>query len=281
MTHLRARFLVILAALGLCLLSRTQPTRGDEAAEQLVLATYKVAGEGSTATCIAVRHETEGKEGHNFVVTAGHVLEQMKGDTCTLVARKRLDDGRYHRQEVRLPIREGGRPLWTRHGRHDLAVLPLPAAIEVETLPFDCLPTEEQLAAVRVGDALRLAVFPERAEANAAGIPILRSGSIASHPIVPVDPHPVFFVDTTSWSGDSGGPVIHATLRSPSGGPMVIGIIRGMRRITETLKESRFVERRIHYPLGISEVLHATFLRTIIEKAVEEKSVPEEDVTEE
>jgi hypothetical protein len=82
--------------------------------------------------------------------------------------------------------------------------------------------------------------------------------------LTPIKPHPFFLVDTTAWSGDSGGPVMHASLRSPGGSPLVIGIVAGMRNITDTVKESRFVERKTHYPLGISEVLHVAFARELI-----------------
>ena len=37
--------------------------------------------------------------------------------------------------------------------------------------------------------------------------------------------------------------------------------------ITDTDKESRFVERRTNYPLGVSEILHAIFARDLILKA--------------
>ena len=59
---------------------------------------------------------------------------------------------------------------------------------------------------------------------------------------------------------------MHHSLRSKTGGPLIIGVVRGMRSLTETVKESRFVERRTHYPLGLSEVMHATIVREMIEK---------------
>jgi hypothetical protein len=39
-----------------------------------------------------------------------------------------------------------------------------------------------------------------------------------------------------------------------------------MRNITETVRESRFVERRTNYPLGITEALHASLARELIEQ---------------
>jgi hypothetical protein len=239
--------------------------RSDDGAEKLILATYKLANEASTATGVVVCSESD-SDSRCFVVTANHVLAQMKGDSCTLVSRKRRDDGTFERREIRIPIRAEGNPLWRKHADHDLAALPLPKSIDVNAIPLDCLATEPTLASVNVGDAVWLAVFPERSEANNAGFPILRSGTLASYPITPVKPHPILLVDTTSWTGDSGGPVAHKSLRTLNGDPVVVGIVRGMRNITETLRESRFVERKLNYPLGITEVLQASFARDLLEQ---------------
>lgn len=262
---------LFLGVLSVCILCPLASARCDDAAEKLVLATYKLASEGSTATCMVVRNKGEDGAAKSFVVTAHHVLVKTKGDTCILVSRTRRNEGTYQRREIRIPVRKAGQPLWTKHATHDLAALPLPHDIEVVSLPLDSLATEQQLVEVRVGDGVRLAVFPERDEANKAGFPILRTGAIASYPVVPVQQHPMFLVDTNAWTGDSGGPVMHATLRSPSGGPLVIGVVRGMRSITDTVKESRFVERKTRYPLGISEVLHATLVRGLVAPDVAEK----------
>jgi hypothetical protein len=187
-----------LSLLALCILLPVPLARSDEAAEQLVLATYKLANEVSTASGMVVRYESEDGQTRSFVVTAHHVLAQTKGDSCALVSRSRREDGTFQRREIQVAVRDAGKPLWIKHSVHDLAVLPLPSDLDVEALPFDSLATEEQLVEVRVGDAVRLAVFPERAEANNAGFAILRSGSIASYPVIPVKHHPMFL-------GDGGG----------------------------------------------------------------------------
>ena len=248
----------------LLLLLWSPSVRADEAAEQLVLATYKLANDASTATGTVYRRKIAEGRTHCYVVTAAHVFEAMKGDACALVSRTRHDDGLYMRHEIQVPVRNDGKLLWKKHSKQDIAVLLLPDDLSIEALPFECLATEEALKQIHVGDDVYSAVYPERSEANPAGLPILRSGMIASHPLLPVKPHPMYLVDTTAWPGDSGGPVIHKALRAPTGGPLVIGIIRGMRNITDTVKESRFVEKKTHYPLGISEVLHAVLARDLI-----------------
>ncbi len=266
---MRVRFLVSL--LALCLFFQVPLARSNELAERLILATYKLSNEASTATCLIVRCETEDGAPQSFIVTANHVLQQMKGDCCMVVSRTRDQNGRFRRHEIRVSVRAEGKPLWKKHPDHDLALLRLPDSVDVQALPLDSLATEQELGAVYVGDSVRLAVFPERTEANDAGFPILRSGSIASYPLLPVKSHPMFLVDSTSWTGDSGGPVIHESMRSPSGGPLVIGFVLGMRNIVDTVKESRFVERKTRFPLDISEVLHATLARELISEYLSEE----------
>ena len=106
------------------------------------MATYKLVNESSTASGLAIRSETGSGKSQRVVVTAHHVLDQMKGDTCVLVARTRIDEGFFERQEIRIPIRQAGKRLWNKHAKHDLAVLPLANDIRIEALPLDSLATD-------------------------------------------------------------------------------------------------------------------------------------------
>ena len=254
-------------ALLLCVAAAffTSRTFADEAAEKLILATYKLANDASTATGFVV-HRSENGELRYFVVTANHVLHQMNGDSCILVSRTRGEDGVFQRNEIKLNIRAGGKQLWREDNQHDIAVLPLPEGISVVSLPLECLATEASLSTVYTGDEVITAVFPERSEANNAGFPILRGGTIASYPLRPVDPHSKFLVDATTWKGDSGGAVAHRTIRYQQQWPLIIGVTHGMQNITDTVKESRFVERRTDYPLGVSVVGHAIFARRLLDQ---------------
>lgn len=246
-----------------------RPAQADEAAEKLILATYKLANESSTASGFAV-HVAEGAPeagaARQYIVTAHHVLEQMRGESCRLVSRKRGDDGVYQRDEIHVAIRAGGNPIWQFDKTNDVAVLPLPENLSIVSLPMQCLATESSMADVRTGDEILAAVFPERTEANNAGFPILRGGVIASYPLRPIDSHSKFLVDTNAWNGDSGGAVAHRNLRYQEDWPLIIGVVHGMQSVTENMKESRFVQRRIDYPLGISVVVHAALARRLLEK---------------
>ena len=235
-----------------------------EVEEKLVLATYKLANDTSTATGIVV-HRDSGGVLQRYVITSNHVLAQMKGDNCFLVSRKRQDSGEYFRDEIQIPIRDAGKDKWISDSENDVAVLRLPDGINVVSLPLDCLATEESLQKVFTGDAVRSASFPERTEANGAGFPLMRVGIIASHPIRPTTNHRTFSVDCNAWKGDSGSAVMHGTLRYRNDWPMILGITRSMQSVTDTVNESRFVQRRTDYPLGFAIVVHASFARRLIE----------------
>ena len=236
----------------------------DDAGERLLKATYKIANEKSTATSVAIESSKSDGSTRTFLVTARHVLEAMAGDRCVIVNRIQQAPGIYARNEIAIPIRHSGKPLWRGHPNRDLAAIELPPELKLNALPYDSIASEDELAQAHAGEAVRTAVYPERSEANPAGFAILRGGSIASYPLVPIGANSAFLVDTTTWTGDSGGPVVHAEMRTEQGNPIILGFVRGMRNITDTSRESRFVEKRTHYPLGISEVTAAPFLFDLI-----------------
>jgi hypothetical protein len=236
----------------------------DDAGIRLLKATYKIANEKSTATSLVIETTKSDGTPRRFLVTAKHVLEGMAGDRCVIVNRIEQSPGIYARNEIGIMIRRDGQPIWRGHPNKDLAVIELPPELKLASLPYECIASENKLGEASAGESVRSAVYPERSEANPPGFAILRGGSIASFPIVPVSANPAFLVDTTTWTGDSGGPVMHAEMRTEQGDPIVLGFVRGMRNITDTTRESRFVEKRVHYPLGIAEVTPASFLLDLI-----------------
>ena len=166
--------------------ARTSPVA--PAAQQLVLATYKIAGKGSVATALALRTE----DNKTWLATSKHVLETMKGDHFTLIARRRDEFGVYFRKERKLTLRSDDKPLWTGSEKHDLAVIPVKEPGKLVTLPLSCLADDAKLAAAKAGpgSAVRITCFPAQLESNGAGLPITRGGVIANFPLVPLARHP-------------------------------------------------------------------------------------------
>lgn len=263
--------------LALCLaffILTAGPSRAADFATQMLDATYKLFNKDSTATGFFVRDPAATLQGRPSVilVTAGHVLEKMTSDTAVVVLRRPTDTGGYTRSDLSIPIRARGKALWSTHPEQDVAVmrLKLPLDTTVAPLPFDSLATEEVFKAAKLHIASQLFMmgFPTRFESNGAGFPVARHASIASFPLTPIKLHKTFLADFTTFGGDSGGPVFLPDSRRQdpeNSPPLVVGLVLSQFRHDEkiqTLNE----ERTIHYPLGLSTVLDAPYIREAIER---------------
>jgi len=155
------------------------------------------------------------------MVTAAHVLQDISGDEAVLWLRRKKADGTFESLEHRLRIRSKGAPLWTQPPGTDVAVMyaPLPNEAHVVLLSKDLLATDQMMTQYEVhpGDELLSLGFPFGLAANDAGFPILRSGKIASYPLVPAKRYPTFLYDFQVYEGNSGGPVYYTGSRAYGG----------------------------------------------------------------
>lgn len=138
--------------------------------------------------------------GEIVLVTAAHVLEEIREDEITVVMHAQAASGDWTRHESKLPIRRNGQPLWTKHPEADVAVMYV-----VPDIPFfsgkapmvDLLATDEVLQryAMTPGVNLKCLGFPLGRESNSAGFAILRTGDIASYPLLPTARTKTFLMD--------------------------------------------------------------------------------------
>lgn len=225
-------------------------------------ATVRMTNGKASGTAWVVRTETPPR---TVLVTAGHVFDEMKDLPCRLIWRAAGPDETSVRREVETPIRDGERPMWVRHPDLDVAAMPivLPAGVDCQPFAWKQLADEQSLRdrRVQVGQELFIPCFPVQVEANAAGWPILRRGSLATHPLLPVADVQDYYVDYSHFGGDSGAPVV----AFQSDQPLVIGLVYAMHRQTENITTD-FEIRTIHTPLHLAHVVPAPFIRTTIER---------------
>ncbi len=145
------------------------------------------------------------------LVTANHVFSDITGSNATLVLRERDTSGIWRKTNFNFQIRSCGTNLWLNHPRVDLAAIwiRIPSGIvhEVNAVERMLSGVELQRFEIHPGDRLNCLGYPLGLEANDAGFPILRTGTIASYPLLPVTNNPTFMFDFNVFDGNSGGPV--------------------------------------------------------------------------
>jgi hypothetical protein len=159
-------------------------------------------------------HQTSGRL---VLVTAAHVLEEMMGSSATIMLRTRQNGATpWLRTPARVAIRSNGQPLWKKLPNADVAVMyvkwPLVSARTVDTTfaPTTLLADDELLKKVNaIGPGVELKVlgYPLGNPGNEIGFSILRTGVIASYPLLPTLNTRTFLLDFRVFQGNSGGPV--------------------------------------------------------------------------
>ena len=254
----------------LVFLSPAWDCRADEPLEDLLSATFRITDGNHSGTCFFVSgNAVESSRPLQVVlVTAAHVFEQMSSEECELILRKESEDKQYSRSVVSIQIRDGDKPRWTRIRDIDIATLlvDLPEDVSVKPFALEQIVGEAKLKdrTVRVGQETWIACFPAKLEANEAGWPVLRKGSIASYPLTPVTSNKTILVSYNVFGGDSGAPVAVIV----DNRPLIVGVASGMQRQTDK-STLPFEERTMHTPLGLSIAVQAHYLRETIELMME------------
>jgi hypothetical protein len=241
--------------------------------EHALRATFRITNGTSSGTSfvVAVPSAAEGQPPQHVLVTAAHVLEGYTGADCTVVMRKKTDDGLYVKRDVAVPLRRDEKPLWVRHPKQDVAAVPIELPSDIDCQPFNLGQVIDAAAVqsgkLRVGQQVFIPCYPAQLAANDAGWPVLRSGTIATHPLTPVANAPTLMIDYSNFGGDSGAPVVAVY----AGEPHVVALAFGMQRQSDKVTLP-FEERTMHTPLGISNALQSQLIRDTIEMLLKPKS---------
>ena len=243
----------------------------------LMRSTFKLIGKGSIGTAFIIGRpmEADKTKAYYLMVTAAHVLEEMKGTHATLLLRKKNEE--YQKVAYPVMIRSKGKPLWARHTDEvvDVAVMyvSLPEEIDLLLLSTTMLADDEVLKKFEIhpGDELMCLGYPFGAEATEAGFPILRSGKIASYPLIPTKQTKTFLYDFRVFRGNSGGPVYFVESGRTYAGGMHIGTIQfiaGLVSKEHIITEkviSLYETREEQHPLSLATVVHTSFIKEAIE----------------
>ena len=203
----------------------------DNFTEALMRSTFKLTGTGSVGTAFILgRPDPSDEDGAFYVlITAAHVLNDIKDEHATLHLRTHKD-GLYERRPSSIRIRNGKVPVWKSNKELDLAAMhiPIPEDADILLAGTELLGTDDTIRELElsVGDEVFVLGYPYGAEANGAGFPILRSGKIASFPLVPTAETKTFLLDFEVFAGNSGGPVF---------------INQGVRKVKGNLMSGTFV----------------------------------------
>jgi hypothetical protein len=251
--------------------------------------TFKIQSGNSIGTAFILGHPSSTQKDilYFVLVTAKHVLENFKGDTAILHFRKRVGD-KFERYSGEIAIREEGKPLWVSHPDADVAVMKLfvPKEAHIRSIPVIqtvLLANDEMLKEFELqpGDELMVLGFPFGAEANKEGFPVLRSGRIASYPLVPSTETRTFLLDFEVFKGNSGGPVCLYDRNRIYGGSVhlgtvniLVGLVSKERALDEKVKSLEEVVIKRHR-LALAEVIHASLIREAIERLFPEHPIPE------
>jgi len=246
--------------------------------------TYKIEGESSLGSCFVIGKSFKKDPAHAYfvLVTAAHVLEQMRGEQATIYVRKKQNNNSFTKIPHAIKIREGTNPLWTKNKSGiDVAVMyvTLPKDVDIQLLPTAMFADDKILSDFQIhpGDEMFCLGFPFGTEANEAGFPILRSGKIASFPLIPTQKNESFLLDFQIFRGNSGGPVYFVESNRNYAGSTRIGKIQFIAglvskefNITETIKSLYETKQQIH-PLALAVIIHAShILETINQLPIQE-----------
>jgi hypothetical protein len=219
---------------------------------------------------------TSPAKGKYVLITAAHVFNDMSGDIISLNLRRKLGENNWIKVPFPLQIRTGGQPLWTKHPDADVAVMyiTLPSEVALPLLSTDFLADDAMLSRLEIhpGDELDCLGYPFGFTSNEAGFPILRSGKIASFPLLPTAVTKTFLFDFKVFKGNSGGPVYFVQTNRIYGNvfrvgetvAFIAGLVSEEKSLSQVMMGVYDQEVR-QLQLGLAVVVHASSIKQTIE----------------
>ncbi|HXP78849.1 MAG TPA: hypothetical protein VN976_03005 [Verrucomicrobiae bacterium] len=265
----------ILLVIFLCICvcgARSQEKPSDDLNVALMQSTFLIKGPAagnrvSSATVFLLGRPIPNKENvwKIVLVTANHVFDDIQGKYAEILLRQRDSNGNWIRYPVRLTIRRGQSPLWTKNPNADVAVayVQMPVTSFDQVVPLSMLADDKMLTDFRMtpGTELNCLGYPYGIAANDIGFPVLRGGTIASYPLVPTATYKTFLFDFHVLGGNSGGPVYFS--QPPFRGS--VGFGGRAQFVVGLVSAQQFDTPDLEHPLSLAVVIQADILRQTIE----------------
>lgn len=254
----------------------------DTLSESLMNTTFKIQGSGKVGTVFIMSHRFQGLDippgqGALVLFTAAHVLDEIKEDQATIYFRKKIGKI-YKKIAFNFKIRHKGKPLWVKHPEVDIACMPvsdMPEGLDLTYTSTEQIATDDifETKMIIPGDKLFVLGYPFGIEADDAGFPILRTGTVASYPLSPIKDYKTFLLDFDVFGGNSGGPVFvqnRLSYGTIKGEPVnyLVGVVIGNYEELKEVKEEGNSKQKIYekvQDLGLAIVVHAQYMKELLQ----------------
>lgn len=252
------------------------PSPSHELNTLLMHATFRIIGpskseEGKTTFgtvfVMALPKKDNPSQGSIIIVTAAHVLKDIKGDTATLAVRKPNADATYTPFDAKIAIRKNDVPLYVTHPTADVAVMyaNLPDEVPITGVTPEVLADDKRLEGIDMhpGDEIEVLGFP-LASMLPGAFPILRSARLASYPLTPMKSVREYYLDLFLYAGNSGGPAYFTFMHRIYKGGIHLGIEQGILGLV--IQEGHSVLPEVaDKPLNLGVIVPAGFIRETID----------------
>jgi len=157
---------------------------------------------------------------------------------------------------IRYPLfAKNGKPVWITSSSYpeaDLAVIPLVTSL-YKDCKINCISAKwaEGKLKVRPTTNIALVGYPYGFYDKKNGLPIWKTGSVASEPSIDFDGKPLFLIDVSAYPGMSGSPVFaisYGMYEMEEGGTSIGGIRRflGVYASMQMIGKNKYLEEIVH-----------------------------------
>jgi len=271
---LRAICIITLATVTSAAAVDPAPQELFEINTQLMESTFRITGPSSKqagaisgGTVFLLAKPIGNGRGSYVMVTAAHVFDEIAGENATIAFHYKDSDGKFHESDYSFKIRDGDKALYTKNPAVDVAVIYVRMPIQfqnVKLLDTEILLKDEWMTKFEIhpGDELLCLGYPLFASGE-HGYAILRSGKIASYPLVPQKEYKTWLFDFRVFPGNSGGPVYFVDRNRTYGNIMHIG--EAVQFVAGLVTQQVFAALVDNRDLQLGVVIPATFIRETLD----------------